>query len=292
MEKLDYIKKIKKLEIITNRRVNEVFAGNYKSSFRGQGLELSDLRRYEDGDDVRYIDWISTAKQGVPYVKRFQETREMTTFLIIDLSASMNFSSTLKTKKEIVLELSAILLFSALKNSDKFACILHRQDFFSYIPPTKGKKHLLRILREIINGFENNQYKKNDTKKALDFLNNLKKRHTICFFVSDEISTEKEFNTALRIANKKHDFVFVNIFDKFERAIDYNGVLKIEDIETACVQMINLSDQKLKDNYKRIRQEKYNQMKEILQKNKIESLEISTEDDVYANLLRFFQKRF
>ena len=285
----DITKKIRHLEIITKKNVTEIFVGNYKSSFMGHGLEVSDLRKYEEGDDIRHIDWITTAKQGTAFVRKYQETRELTTIVIIDLSSSMNFTSCGKTKKEVTVELAAILLFSAFKNGDKFGVILFAEDIEIYIPPKKGKLHLLRILREIITRYEKNQYKKSDLNKPLDFLNLVIKKNTICFFISDHI---KETSTnALKLANRKHDFIFINIFDAFEKGKIKSEILEIEDPETGEQILIDLTNKKIKNSFIKIRKEKEKIMQEIFKKNKIDSFELSTQDNIFKKLFKFFKMR-
>ncbi len=282
-------KKIRHLEILTKKNVTEIFVGNYKSSFMGHGLEVSDLRQYEEGDDIRHIDWITTAKQGTAYVRKYQETRELTTIIIIDLSSSMNFTSASKTKKEIATELASILLFSAFKNGDKFGAILFTEIIEIYIPPKKGKLHLLRILREIVAQYENNQYKKSDINKPLNFLNLVIKKNSICFFISDDINQDAA--RPLKLANQKHDFVFMNIFDEFERGKVLKEALAIEDPESGEQILIDLANKKIRRKFIQLREEKNKIMKEMLKKNKIESLNISTQNNVFKELFKFFKIR-
>ncbi len=288
MDTKDLISKVRHLDIFTSRNVTEVFAGNYKSSFKGQGMEIADVREYADGDDARHIDWIVTARQEKPYIKQYQETRELTTIVMMDLSASMNFTSTGRTKQEAALELAAILLFSALKMNDKFGAILFSEEGEKYIPPKKGKSHLLRIFREIILGFEQN-YKKSYPKKALDFLNNIVRAQSICFFVGDEIT--EEMAPQIKIANKKHDFVYLNVFDPFERKITHSDFLEIEDPETGEQMIIDLSNEKLRKRFEDLRKQKLEAMRSIVRKNQIEMVDVSTEDNVYRELLLFFKRR-
>ena len=282
-------KKIRTIDIFTNKGVTELFAGNYKSSFKGQGLEVKDIRKYEEGDDIRHIDWIITAKQGFPYVKEYQESRELSTIVMVDISASMNFTSSEKTKKEVALEVAAIILFSALKNGDKFGAIIFSDKIEKYIPIKKGKSHLLLILREIIVCFENNKYKSSDHEAALKFLNMIVKKHAICFFISDEISENQSHS--LRIANKKHDFVFLRTFDSFEEGFTSEEVLKIEDPESGEQIVLDLSNPQTKQNFLKLRQDKMRQMQEVLKKNKIEALHLSTTCNIFQKLLIFFKKR-
>ena len=289
----DLTKKIRHLEIYTKRRVNDNFSGNYKSFFRGQGLEVSYLRQYEFGDDARLIDWITSARQGSLYVKKFQETRELTIILLIDLSASMNFTSCEHRKADMVIEFASLILFSALKNNDKFGVILFHDNFFKYIPPQKGKSHLLQILREIILGFSKNQYQKSNLDKALGFLNHIVRRRSICFLLSDNILEENdEDNLALRIASRKHDFIFINFFDKFEKNINIEEVMEIEDLENGGNLIFDFSSENLRKKYIKLCRKKEESINKILGKYKIEKLDISTQDDVYKELLMFFKKRF
>ncbi len=289
-------KTIKYLEIYTKRKVDEIFAGNYKSSFRGQGLEVSDLRKYEDGDDIRYIDWMTTAKQGQAFVKKFQETRELTTMLLVDISSSMNFTTAKKLKSRIALEISSYFLFSALKNNDKFGAILFSDKIYAYIPPKKGRSHLLRILREIIKGFNVQKKGKTNLKKALDFFNLTVKKSSICFLLSDNISDLYDIGKAglrsLKIANKKHDFVYLNIFDQFERKInDKYPVLQVNDPETGDNEIIDFSNPVFIKKYNQIRRDKEKLEKSIVKENNIDFLQISTASNIYKELLLFFKKR-
>jgi len=296
MDTKNLVKAIKHLEIYTNKKVNEIFAGNYKSSFRGQGLEFSDLREYEEGDDVRHIDWMTTAKQGRPYIKKFQETRELTTMIIADISDSMKFTTAKKTKSRILIEITAYILFSSLKNNDKFGAIIFTNQIYSYIPPKKGKKHLLYILREIIKGFNIQKTKKTNLNIALDFLNKTIKKRSICFLLSDNLCDNEHIEysklKALKIANQKHDFIYINIFDNFEKKINIGYPnLKIINPETEKIDIINLSNKKLIDNYNKIRSKKYDYEFDILNKNQIDHLSIATTGNVYKDLLLFFRKR-
>ena len=285
--------KIKYLEINTNHKVDEVFSGNYKSSFRGLGLEFSDLRKYEEGDDARYIDWITSAKQGVPFVKKFQETRELTLMMLIDVSSSMKFTTQAKDKSQIALELEAHLLFSALKNNDKFGAIIFSNQIHSFIPPKKGRSHLLRILRETIKYADEPDKKNTDLKIGLDILNKTIKRRSVCFLLSDNLTDgEKETESILRVVNKKHDFIYVNICDPLEKEIKENlGSFKMINPETGESEIINLKDNKLIQRYNNIRKEKEAKEMEILKKNKIDYLQISTISNIYKELLLFFKKR-
>jgi len=296
MDTKELVKTIKHLEIYTNRKVNEIFVGNYKSSFRGQGLEVSDLRKYEEGDDARHIDWLITARQGRPYVKKFQETRELTTMIMVDISDSMKFTTAEKTKSRISIEIAAYILFSALKNNDKFGAIIFADRIYAYIPPKKGRKHLLYILREIIQGFAIREMKKANLGVTLDFFNKTVKKCSICFLLSDNLrdndNAEDSGLKALKVVNQKHDFIYINIFDNFEKKISpvYPNI-KIINPETGEMDRINLGNKKLINNYNQIRSKRYTDESDILKKNRIDYLSISTTGNVYKNLLLFFRKR-
>ena len=285
----DLVSQIRYLDVITNRKVTDIFAGNYKSAFKGQGMEIADVREYEEGDDARHIDWMVTARQGKPYMKQYQETRELTTLVMIDLSASMNFTSTGKTKREKAIELAAVLLFSALKMNDKFGVILFSDKVEIYIPPKKGKSHLLRIFREMLIGFEQNQYKKSQQEEALKFLNTVVKTQSVCFYIGDELPFET--TSQLKIANKKHDFVFLNVYDPFERELTHDDFLEIEDPETGEQMVIDLSDKGVRERFNQIRQQKTEAMKTLVRKNQIDLVEVGTDGNVFRELLLFFKKR-
>lgn len=285
----DLTKIIRHLEITAKRNVKDVLIGNYKSSFRGQGLEVDDLRIYEEGDDIRHIDWITTAKQGVPHIRKYKETRELTIFLIIDVSSSMNFSACEKKKKDIALELAATILFSAHRSNDKFGAVIFSDVVHEFIPVGSSKAHLLRILRSIILNYENNKYKGSSLSKVLSFFNTTVKKRSICFLISDHIPFDS--SKILGATNRRFDFVFLNIFDEFERGKFINGVYEIEDPETGERDLIDLSDKVLQDNFKKIIEKKNLKEQKILKQNKIDSLEVRTIDNIFKELNKFFKKR-
>lgn len=285
----DITKQIQNLDITTSRQVNEIFSGNYKSSFRGQGIEVTNLRKYVEGDPYKNIDWQTTAKKGDIYIKEFQESRELTSMVIVDTSSSMNFTSTSRTKQSTAIQFAATILFSALKNGDKFGAIIFNNKTKIFIPPQKGKTHLLRILREIIFQYQNNQFTKANTAEALKYLNQVVKKHTICFLLTDELNPNSL--SQLKIANNKHDLIFVNIFDNFERGINNNNYINIENPETKKQFYIDFNNQKTRDKFYQIRQKKYQQLKKNLIKNETDLIEISTQDNIYQKLLTFFKKR-
>jgi uncharacterized protein (DUF58 family) len=289
MDLNEVTKTIQELQIYSHRKVSEVFAGNYKSAFKGAGIEVKNIREYADGDEIKYIDWNTSARQGKLFVKEYQETRELTTFLLVDVSASMNFGSTRRLKKEVMLEAAAILLFSALKNNDAMGMVLYADKVEKYIPPKKGQAQLIRILREMILRLDNNTYKVADAEKALTFFNNVVKKQAITFMLSDELS--ERTGRAMQIAYTKHDFVFINIYDQFEREPDFEGLMQIEDAETGEQMLIDFSDKKLVSRYKIVQDEERKGVEGILKKYGIDLLNIETQADVYKELMVFFKKR-
>ena len=289
MSIVSLLSKVRQLDLITNRNVTELFAGNYRSSFKGQGVEFAEVREYEPGDDARHIDWVVTARQGRPFVKKHQETRELTTHVLIDVSGLMHFGSTQRMKQQVALELAAILLFSAMKSGDKFGALIFADEVISYIPPRKGKSHLMRIFGEIINGFDKARHLGSDPQKALGFLNSIVKAQSICFFVGTEVPNSVE--PLLKIANQKHDFVFCNVFDPFERAINVSDFVTITDVDGQNPYVIDLSNAKLRANYQKLREEKLEALKSMVRRNRIELIDCSTEDNLYKLLLLFFKRR-
>lgn len=289
MKSTDIMKQVREIDIIVKRSVSEIFVGNYKSSFRGTGLEVEDIRKYSEGDDARMIDWITTAKQGTTYVKKYQETRELGVVIALDLSASMNFSTTDKRKRDVAIHTASCLIYSAMNNNDKFGLLLFSDTVEKYIPHGKGKGQFIRIIREIVRGFEKNDYKKSSHKTVLNFINSAIGRNQLIFYISDGMS-EDAFSS-LKIASKKHDFIFINIFDKFERGQVGRDMIFVEDLETGKKHIANLTNKKTFANFRKIRQQKLNSLRNLLKKSRIDTVDISTDGNIYKELLMFFKKR-
>ncbi len=285
----DILKQVRHLDLVTNRKVTEIFAGNYRSAFRGQGMEVADVREYEVGDDARHIDWQVTARQGKPYIKQYQETRELTTMIVLDLSSGMDFSSVGRPKAQVALETAAILLFSALKMNDKFGAILFSDEVECYIPPKKGRPHLLRILREIIARMGSKRGRGSNGQKALSFLNQMVRGHSICFFVGDALEAEGE--TALRVASVKHDLVYCHVYDPFERTVTERGVYEMVDPISGDWLEIDLMHQATIDRYEALRTEKYEALRTLIRSSRADWMECSTKDNVYQQWLKFFYRR-
>ena len=246
METKDLLKKVRKIEIKTRKLSSNIFGGEYHSAFKGRGMTFSEVRNYQFGDDVRTIDWNVTARYNEPFVKIFEEERELTLMLMVDVSNSALFGTNNALKKNIITEISATLAFSALQNNDKVGLILFSDQVELYIPPSKGKTHVLRIIRELIE-FKPLS-KKTDIKVALEFLTRILKKKSITFILSDFISSDYE--KSLKIISKKHDLTGIKVYDKFEEAIPNLGLVQMFDQETEEIKMIDTSSKSLRDKYK------------------------------------------
>ncbi len=285
---------IRTLEITTKRLVTELFSGNYKSSFHGSGIEVEDLRPYEFGDNAKLIDWTATAKLGEPYVKKFRESRELSTFVIVDISSSMNFTSVDGVRKsDRVLEAVAILLFSAIKNGESVGAIIFSEKIEKFIPSRKGRKHALVILHEIASYYNQTEKcdKKGNFKIALEQFNKTVKKHPICFVISDQEDWGDENKKALNMANLKNDLVYIHIEDPFEREITDNTNIALSDMEGSGGMEFMLGSERLRKEYKVLREEKESIRRETLKKLKIDSITLSTDKQVFPEFLRFFKYR-
>jgi uncharacterized protein (DUF58 family) len=229
----DLIHKIRHIEIRTKRLVNDSFAGEYHSIFKGRGMEFEEVRPYQPGDEIRTIDWNVTARTGEPYVKRFIEERELTVLLVVDASASENFGSVQRFKRELAAELAAVLSFAATTNNDRVGLLIFTDQVELYIPPRKGRKHVLRLLRELL-AFQP-QHSGTDIKLALDTVNHILKRRGIVFLVSDFMANPDSYRTAMAVTNRRHDLIAVDLHDPLERTLGNVGLLAMEDPETGEV---------------------------------------------------------
>ena len=246
METKEILKKVRKIEIKTKRLSNDIFGGEYHSSFKGRGMTFSEVRQYQFGDDVRAIDWNVTARYNEPYIKVFEEERELTMMLLVDVSGSESFGTSTQFKKDTVTEVAATLAFSATQNNDKVGLILFSDDVELFIPPKKGKSHVLRIIRELIE-FKPKS-KKTDISMALKFLSSVMKKRAIVFMLSDFM--DDDYEKTLKIAAKKHDLTGVRIYDKHDEEIPNLGMVQMVDSETGTVQLINTSSKTTRRNYK------------------------------------------
>jgi len=281
------LKKVRQIEIKTKGLSNHIFAGEYHTAFKGKGMAFSEVREYQAGDDIRSIDWNVTARYNSPFVKVFEEEREMTVMLLVDVSASGNFGTKDQFKRELATEIAAILAFSAIKNNDKVGVIFFTDKVEEFIPAKKGKKHILRIIREVL-AFQPSR-KKTDISEALEYFNSVIKRRSICFILSDFISPP--FEKPLRIASKKHDLVALRIHDRRESSLPNVGLVPIQDAETEEMIFIDTSNKKIRLDFVKNRLDKINAVKKLLPNVGVDLIDISTGNDYIKPLINFFKGR-
>ncbi len=283
----ELLKQVRQIEIRTKGLVNQVFSGEYHSVFKGRGMEFSEVREYQFGDDIRNIDWNVTARFGHPFIKIFEEERELTVMLMVDLSGSLSFGTVEKTKQQVAAELSAILAFSALKNNDKVGLILFTDKIEKFVPPRKGRSHVLRIIREVLS-FEP-EGKSTNLKAALEYLNSTIKKRSIVFLLSDFMDTGYE--KILRIIGKKHDLIGVVLNDKRESEIPAMGLVKLTDAETGEERWVDTSSTKIQKRLKEVRSDMIRKRKSLFISSRLDSIEVQTGDDYVKPLVQFFRLR-
>ena len=281
------LKKVKRIEIRTRGLVDSFFGGEYHSSFKGRGMTFSEVREYQPGDDVRLIDWNVTARSGNPFIKVFEEERELTVFLLVDISSSGSFGSENYLKKTVGAEIASVLGFSAIKNNDKVGLILFSNDIVKYIPPKKGKSHVLRVIRELL--YTNSEGRGTSIGNALDFVMKVSKRKSVVFLLSDFI--DENYWDSLKIVNRKHDFVGIKISDPFEVNFPNVGMLKAEDPETGSVFWIDTSNYSDLKNMNDSNRKKVDSFLKRTKKSGIDIVSISTSTDYIEPLMKFFKKR-
>ena len=283
----EILRKVKRIEIRTRGLVDSFFGGEYHSSFKGRGMTFSEVREYQPGDDVRLIDWNVTARSGSPFIKVFEEERELTVILLVDISSSGSFGSKNYQKKEISAEIASVLGFSAIKNNDKVGLILFSNDIVKYIPPKKGKSHVLRVVRELL--YTKPDFKGTSIKNALEFLMKVTKRKAVVFLLSDFL--DEGFLDSLKITARKHDLVSINIFDPYEQNFPNIGMLKAEDAETGVKFWIDTSNDHYLKQMNDLNTKKTNEFYKSTQKMGLDIIPISTSEDYVEPLMRFFKKR-
>ena len=281
------LKKVRKIEIKTKGLSNHIFAGEYHTAFKGKGMAFSEVREYQPGDDIRSIDWNVTARYNAPFVKVFEEEREMTVMLLIDVSASGNFGTQEQFKRELATELSAILAFSAIKNNDKVGVIFFTDKVEQFIPPKKGKSHILRIIREVL-AFQPTG-KGTDIAGALEYFNSVIKKRSICFILSDFMS--KEFDRPLKIASKKHDLVALRIHDSREDILPNVGLVPMQDAETEEMIFVDTSSKKVRDNFAKNRLQATEKLRKLFPASGVDLIDITTGTDYVKPLMNFFKTR-
>lgn len=283
----ELLRQIRRIEIRTNRMVNDVLAGEYHSVFKGQGVEFEEVREYQHGDDIRTIDWNVTARMGEPFVKRYREERELTVMLLVDASSSSIFGTAEKMKGELAVELSAVLAFSAIKNNDRVGLLLFTDHVEKFIPPKKGKKHVLRLIRELLL-FEPTGGQ-TDIKEALDFMGNLLTRKSVVFLLSDFMSSD--YIEALRITNKKHDLITISITDPREIELPPIGFLELEDAETGEIVIIDTYDKGIRKRFTDSAHEEIDRLTQEFKRMQIDHVPVRTDQSYIDPLVRFFHLR-
>ena len=288
MDTKELLKKVRKIEIKTRRLSDNLFGGEYHSTFKGRGMTFSEVRQYQFGDDVRAIDWNVTARYNDPYVKVFEEERELTLMLLVDISASEIFGTGQQFKNEIVTEIAATLAFSALQNNDKIGLVLFTDQIELYIPPKKGKSHVLRIIRELLEF--NPESKKTNVSQALQFLANVTKKKAIAFVISDFI-TDENYENALKIAAKKHDLTGIRVYDPREGQMPNVGVVQMHDEETGETILVNTTSKTVRDNYAKYFHEKSAIYRDFFQRSGAGTIHCSVEESYVKKLLGYFKTR-
>jgi uncharacterized protein (DUF58 family) len=281
------LKKVRQVEIKTRGLSNHIFAGEYHTAFKGKGMAFSEVREYQPGDSIRSIDWNVTARYNSPFVKIFEEEREMTVMLLIDVSASGNFGTKEQFKRELATEIAAILAFSAIKNNDKVGVIFFTDKIEQFIPPKKGKSHILRIIREVLAFHPKG--KRTDIAGALEYFNSVIKKRSICFILSDFMS--KQFEKPLKIASKKHDIIALRIHDKREDFLPNIGLVPMQDAETEEMIIVDTSSKKVRDLFMQNRASNVANLKRLLPSSGVDIVDISTGNDYVRPLINFFKTR-
>ncbi len=283
----EVIKKIRQIEIRTKKLVNELFSGEYHSTFKGQGMEFEEVRQYEPGDDVRLIDWNVTARMGLPYIKKFREERELSVVLLIDASSSGRFGTRDRFKNETAAELGALLAFSAIKNNDKVGLIIFTDRIEKFVPPKKGRAHVLRIIREII--YFKPQGKGTNIAAALEYFNKVIRRKSVVFLVSDFLS--EGFSKPLQIANNKHDIIAIKVSDPRESIFDDVGLIELEDAETGEVLIIDTGSKEFRREFAARASEDVAELKKGLRSINLDFINIRTDQSYIVPLINFFKMR-
>lgn len=294
METSEILKKVRKIEIKTRGLSQNIFAGQYHSAFKGHGMAFSEVREYQFGDDVRDIDWNVTARFNHPYVKVFEEERELTVMLLVDVSGSLDFGTKKATKREIATEIAATLAFSAIQNNDKIGVIFFSDRIEKYIPPKKGRKHILYIIREMLD-FEP-QSRRTDVTMAIEYLTRMMKRRcTVClvsdFYIPNADKEDAQFEHALTIANHKHDIVAVQVYDQRAKTLPNIGLMKIRDAETGHEMYIDTSSAKLRHAHTMYWMERNSMLKQSFAKSGVDWTSVATNEDYVRAMMRLFAQR-
>ena len=288
METSEIIKKVRKIEIKTRGLSSNIFAGQYQSACKGRGMAFSEVREYQFGDDVRDIDWNVTARFHRPYVKVFEEEHELTVMLLIDVSGSLDFGTQKQMKRDMVTEIAATIAFSAIQNNDKIGVVFFSDKIEKYIPPKKGRKHILYIIRELLD-FQP-ESKRTDVKQAVEFLSSVQKRRTTAFILSD-FYVRNDFLQSLQICNRKHDIVAIQVYDQRAKELPDVGLMKVVDAETGFEQYIDTSSKRLRQAYQRYWMNRQAELQDTFNKSNVDNVSIATNEDFVKSLLMLFKQR-
>jgi uncharacterized protein (DUF58 family) len=283
----EILKKVKRIEIATRGLVNEVFSGEYHSVFKGRGMEFAEVREYQMGDDIRNIDWNVTARSGHPYVKVFDEERELTVMLLVDVSSSGNFGTTKQMKGEVAAELCAVLAFSAIKNNDKVGLIIFSDKIEKFIPPRKGKQHVLRVIREIL--FFKPEESRTDLNVSLEYLTRVIKRRCIVFLISDFLT--ENYEKSLQVVNKKHDIIAINIVDPREVEMPSIGFVELEDAESGETIIVDTTNPAIRGSFYSQSKEERDNREKFFKSIGVDNITIKTDQSYVEPITKFFRMR-
>ncbi len=283
----EYLKKIRRIEIRTNRMAQNLLAGAYHSVFKGRGMDFEEVREYQPGDDVRTIDWNVTARTGSPHIKKYREERELRIIILVDVSASDQLGSGTQSKKELAAEVASVFAFSACRNSDKVGLLLYSDQVESYVPPRKGRSHVFRLIREIL--FFRPAHRGTRLKAALDYLNLVERRPAIVFVISDFL--DSNFEKALRITNQHHDVIAISIFDRREVELPDVGSIALEDAETGEILEVNTSDRRLREEFSRRATHERAERRKALERTGLDIIDLETGKSFQLALKSFFDRR-
>ena len=288
MDTTEILKKVRRIEIKTRGLSNNIFAGQYHSAFKGRGMAFSEVREYQFGDDVRDIDWNVTARFHRPYVKVFEEERELTVMLLIDVSGSLDFGTQCQTKRDMVTEIAATLAFSAIQNNDKIGVIFFSDQIEKYIPPKKGRRHILYIIREMLDFRPKSR--RTDVKCAVEFLMSVIRRRCTAFLLSD-FYTRTDFSQALTICNRKHDVVAIQVYDQRAKTLPNVGLMKVTDAETGHAMYIDTGSKRLRQAHTQYWLDRQQTLADTFSKSNVDNVTIATNEDYVRSLIRLFQMR-
>jgi uncharacterized protein (DUF58 family) len=287
----ELLKKVRKIEIKTRGLSKNIFAGEYHTAFKGRGMTFAEVREYQPGDDVKFIDWNVTARFNHPYIKVFEEERELTVMLLVDVSGSGEFGTSVMSKKDMMVEIAATIAFSAIQNNDKIGMIFFSDKIEKFIPPQKGKKHTLYLIRELLS-FEP-ESRKTDVAGALRYFTNVIKKHCTAFVISDFMDNvaDSSFTSALTIANRKHDVAAIQVYDHRESELPAIGLMKVKDAESGSDMWIDTSSKKLRIAYKADWLRRQDELRQALSRSGVDTVSVATNEDYVKALMKLFKLR-